>query len=220
MDDTPAVLVAKDLELQSLRSTQLHDCWLQVHTPLHERDKSFESVYDWTHGQVNESVLESGRERRIDKVFATTWLLNSVTSIYPKRVDIQADHVMVLAAFSPPSEHRKQALVPHAPSISGSRQSDRGYFGTSGTAAQTLQFLGVSASHPPARGFVVPVVILGGQCNVNVGMLALFMDTMCLISVQKYYCQRWDSTLRWKGRHILCLRWWRNMTTKLKDGQW
>ena len=105
MGDTPAVLVARDSKFHWLRNTQLQECWLQVHTPPDRRDKSFESPSGWTwgfSGQFNELVLESGRERHIDKILSTTWLSNAFTSIYPKRVSNEADHLMVLATFSPP----------------------------------------------------------------------------------------------------------------------
>ena len=105
MGDSPAVLVSRNLEFQWLRNTQLQECWLQVHTPPDRRDKLFESPSGWTwgfSGQFNELVLESGRERHIDKILSTTWLSNAVTSIYPKRVGNEADHLMVLATFSPP----------------------------------------------------------------------------------------------------------------------
>ena len=41
-------------------------------------------------------------------------LLNAITSLYPKRVDIQADHLMVLATFSPPVtiEGRRRYRMP------------------------------------------------------------------------------------------------------------
>ena len=43
----------------------------------------------------------SSKERCIKKIFATTTLLQSVNSMYPKKVDTQADHRMVLDSFAP-----------------------------------------------------------------------------------------------------------------------
>ena len=69
------------------------------------------------HGASRDSsatCLKVAGGRRIDKIFATTSLLHSVTSMYPKKVDVHADHRLVLAAFSPPVsvEGRRRYRMP------------------------------------------------------------------------------------------------------------
>ena len=91
VSNSPAVVALTELDFQWLRDTALHDCWLKIHTPPEDHDKSFESPWGWTWGfpgQLDDTMFESGKGRQIGDIFATTSLLQSVTSIYPKKVDV------------------------------------------------------------------------------------------------------------------------------------
>ena len=102
-------LRAREQEVAALAKAGLHDVWVDIHCPtlMDIKDKEPLCPTGFTHGYPRDGQrADPLRPRRIDRIHATSELLNLATSVYPM-VAASSDRKAVLAAFTTPSFETK-----------------------------------------------------------------------------------------------------------------